>query len=178
MSYLKAGEYTIVPTETYRITRNCSGCGGKSVYRSTNKFRVNGNGKLLDVWLIYQCSQCKHTYNLTIYSRVNKDTLNKTEYGAFLKDDPQLTFRYGLDRNLFQKNGAQIQEGPPYSLVLMDGEGKENTIYVHNPFRLRIREDKLAAEVLGVSRSEVKRMLDTKMILLRKQAQDVLVSWT
>lgn len=160
MSYDRSGEYTILPMEPYKIARNCSGCGGKSVYQSTGKFRVNGNGKRLDVWLIYQCIHCKHTYNLAIYSRVSKELLRQNEYRSFLGDDQKLAFQYGLDKTLLQKNGAQIYEEPPYRFVPGDRKTQEHEVRIHNPFHIRIREDKLIAEVFGISRSEAKRMLE------------------
>ena len=76
MSYLKKIEYEIVPKECFKVTRNCSGCGTKTRYINTKRFRVNANGNKLDVWLIYQCEKCKHTFNLAIYERQKWDMLN------------------------------------------------------------------------------------------------------
>ena len=69
MSYLKKIEYEIIPKESFMVIRNCSGCGRKSYFKNTKRFRVNANGNKLDVWLIYQCEKCRHTLNLTIYER-------------------------------------------------------------------------------------------------------------
>ncbi len=69
MHYLKKIEYKIMPRKSFRVIRNCSGCGKKTHFINTERFRVNANGNKIDVWLIYQCENCKHTCNLTVYER-------------------------------------------------------------------------------------------------------------
>ena len=159
MICFEAAEYVIIPTETFRIMRNCSGCGSKTVYRSTNKVRVNANGKQIDVWLIYQCTKCKHTYNLPIRSRISKDSINKAEYEALLRNDQEIVYKYGLDRVLFQKSNAVILE-PAYVLRDTGEDMMGDVIRFRNPYHLRIRYDKLIADCLKISRSEAKRVLE------------------
>ena len=84
MSYLTKIEYEIIPTESFSVIRNCSGCGIKMHYINTKRFRVNANGNKLDVWLIYQCEKCKHTLNLTIYERRTATSIPKEEYQRLL----------------------------------------------------------------------------------------------
>lgn len=55
MSYLVKNESSIAPNQSFTIVRKCSGCGKKSIYIISYKFRVNANGNRIDVWLIYQC---------------------------------------------------------------------------------------------------------------------------
>ena len=50
-------------------------------------FRASINGNQLDVWLIYQCAKCKHTYNLSIYERVKPTELEQQEYQLFLENN-------------------------------------------------------------------------------------------
>lgn len=164
MSYFAAKTYEIIPIETYNIVHNCAGCGSKSVYKNTHKIRVNANGKQIDVWLIYQCGKCKHTYNLPIYSRVNRSDLDKAEYEALLRNDPKMVRQYGLDRNVFHLNGLKILEEPPYVLTDMGECTEENTITIRNPFHIRVRYDKLIAHCLKLSRSEAKKALETGLL--------------
>ena len=44
MCYEKITHYQIIPKEAYKVIRNCSGCGCKMQYISTEEFRVNANG--------------------------------------------------------------------------------------------------------------------------------------
>lgn len=83
MSYLKKLEYELVLNESFLIVRRCSGCGRKTRFQNAKKFRVNANGNRLDVWLIYQCELCKHTYNLAIYERQSVSSIPKEEYLCF-----------------------------------------------------------------------------------------------
>lgn len=164
MSCFTATKYEIIPIETYKILRNCSGCGSKTVFHNTNRVRVNANGKQLDIWLIYQCNQCKHTYNLPIHSRINRSALDKAKYEALLRNDREIVYQYGLDRILLQQNGVEIFEEPSY--VLKDiGEGIGGAlIRFCNPYHLRIRYDKLLSECFEISRSKAKKALETGVL--------------
>lgn len=178
MNRYKVAEYEIIPTETYKILRNCSGCGGKTVFCSTDKVRVNSNGKQIDIWLIYQCTKCKHSYNLPIRSRINKKHLSKAEYEALLRNDRKMVFQYGLDRVLFQKNNVEIFEEPAYVLRNTGKDTESDVIRFHNPYHLRIRYDKLIAECFKISRSEAKRVFN-RFSVQRKysELQGTIIDW-
>ena len=108
MSYWKKIEYEMIPRESFLVIRGCAKCGRKTHFINTEKFRVNANGNKLDVWLIYQCEECKHTFNLAIYERQKVSSIPKEEYQRFLDNDEELARRYGTDLQLFQKNKAEI----------------------------------------------------------------------
>lgn len=108
MSYFTKIEYEIILKDSFRVIRSCPKCGGKTHFKNTGKFRVNANGNKLDVWLIYQCEQCKHTLNLTIYERKKVSSVSKEEYRRFLNNDQQLAEIYGKNMQLFRKNQAEI----------------------------------------------------------------------
>lgn len=82
MSY----EYRIVPRESFKVRHNCSGCGMKSIFENTCCFRINANRKKIDVWLIYQCTKCRHPLNLTIYERKNSSEI-LNDYGLSIRDE-------------------------------------------------------------------------------------------
>lgn len=109
MSYVNKNEYCNLPSESFRVIRRCSVCKKKSIFINSNKFRVNANGDKIDVWLIYQCKKCKHTYNLTIYERVRKDALSLDLYTGFIENDDELARVYGRDKSLFVRNRAEIE---------------------------------------------------------------------
>ena len=172
MSYLKI-EYEIVPTESFCVIRGCSGCGRKTHFRNTQKFRVNANGNRVDVWLIYQCEHCKHTLNLAVYERQKVSSVPKAEYEAFLSNDAQLAQQYGKTLSLFQKNKAAVDfEQINYSYVKLhettqdSGSDKSMELTIHNPCGLKIRPEKQIADVLGLSRSQVKKRMAQGEILV------------
>lgn len=167
MSYLRKIEYEIVPEESFSVIRSCSGCGRKTYFKNTNKFRVNANGGKLDVWLIYQCENCKHTLNLAIYKRWKASSMSKEEYNCFLSNDEQLAKMYGRNIQLFKENKAEIDfERLKYQFAKLQDTTERNdcrqqiVLTIQNPYRLKIRPEKQIAEVLGLSRSQVKKLLE------------------
>ena len=162
MSYLNTIEYRILPRHAYKIQRNCSGCKGKSNYINTGNFRVNANGNRIDVWLIYQCEKCRHTYNLTVHERVKPTEIPEENYKRFLANDAKLALEYGMNKALLAKNKAFISdEDMGYELLPKASVEKlETQIILHNPYELKVRNDKLVSEILQISRSKAKKMLD------------------
>jgi hypothetical protein len=180
MCYVKKYEYTVEPIESYKVIRNCSGCNRKSSYHNTNHFRVNANGNKIDIWLIYQCEVCKHTFNLSIYERIKPSDIELSQYERFLRNDVMLSNQYGMDKTLFLKNRAAIDEkGLNYKMQADSSVVMLDTYYIHfkpgdlveikNPYRLKIRTEKIVAEVLGVSRMKEQRLENNKMISVAKQ---------
>ena len=167
MSYLKKIEYEIVLKDSFWIIRNCPKCGRKTYFKNTKKFRVNANGNKLDVWLIYQCEECKHTLNIPIYERQKVSSIPKEEYQCFLSNDEQFAEMYGKDVQLFRKNKATIDfDKVNYDFVKLretmeysDFE-EQIVITVSNPYQLKIRPEKQIAEIMRLSRNQVKNLLD------------------
>lgn len=167
MSYLKKIEYEIVPEESFQVIRNCSGCGRKTVFRNTERFRVNANGNKLDVWLIYHCENCKHTFNLTVYERQKPSSVPKEEYQRFLCNDEELAKVYGTNLQFFRKNKAEVDfQNIKYSFVKKkveensDALASKSHIMIQNPCGLKIRPERQIAEVLAISRSQVQKLME------------------
>lgn len=167
MSYLRKIEYELVLNDSFWIIRNCPKCGRKTHYKNTKKFRINANGYRLDIWLIYQCVECKHTLNLAICERKKVSSMTKDEYQCFLDNDEQLAETYGKNMQLFQSNKAVIDfDRLRFSLVKLhetrenSGFGEQLIITVKNPYQMKIRSEKQIAMVLGLSRNQVKSLLD------------------
>lgn len=171
MSYLKKIEYEIVPKESFSVVRNCSGCGMKVRYKNTKRFRVNANGNKLDVWLIYQCEKCKHTFNLTVYERQKPTAVSKEEYSRFLSNDEELAEEYGRNFSFFKKNRAEVDsENIVYQYMKRQETedknigGQQILVTIQNLYGLKIRPEKQIAEVLGLSRSLVKKLMEREEI--------------
>lgn len=162
MSYDTKIEYEILPNDSYQIIRNCPKCGCKTSFFNKNNFRVNANGNLIDVWLIYQCEKCKHTYNLSIYERVKPGSIGASEYQSFLSNDTRSAKKYGTDKSLFERNRAEInQEQISFTLTVIseDRQSAGNSIIIHNPSGLKVRTDKIISEITGLTRSQAGRIL-------------------
>lgn len=175
MSYIRKFEYTIIPEESFRIIRNCSGCGCKAVFHNTNYFRVNANGNKVDVWLIYQCIKCKHTNNLTIYERRRPESIDKLEYEKFISNSSDLAFEYGTDIQFFTRNKAEVDwTNIKYKIEekfeKMNGVHSffhpDDLLVLDNPFVLKIRTDKIVSNLLNLSRAQIKALKEAGIILV------------
>lgn len=173
MSYIKKIEYEIVLKDSFLVSRRCPKCGRRTHFKNTGKFRVNANGNKLDVWLIYQCEECKHTLNLAIYERQKVSSIPKEEYLSFLENNEQLAERYGKNPQLFLKNKAEVDfDRIKYEfvkrqeIVESSDTGDQLVFAINNPHQLKIRAEKQVAEILGLSRSQVKSLLEREDIKL------------
>lgn len=180
MSYLKKIEYKIMPRKSFRVIRNCSGCGKKTHFINTERFRVNANGNKIDVWLIYQCENCKHTCNLTVYERQKPSSIPQEEYQAFLRNDEEMAVAYGMNMQFFKKNKAEVDAAEAeYDFIRLSeceneagaeefDEYKQSNdkvqIQIHNPYNLKLRTEQQIAEVLGISGSRVKKLMEQEQI--------------
>ncbi|MEE1248849.1 MAG: DUF1062 domain-containing protein [Lachnospiraceae bacterium] len=170
MSYVNIMEYEVIPTETFKIIRGCAGCGCKQIFSSKANFRVNANGNHLDVWLIYGCEKCGHTYNLPVYERINPTKIAEKEYRSFLSNDKDMVFKVGTDKTIFARNKAEIaRKEIRYQIVPLKEckaalESNNIMIKLYNSYDIPIRADKLVAEILKVTRNEAKKLLAEGMV--------------
>lgn len=79
-------------------------------FASTGKFRVNANGRRLDVWLIYRCETCGRTLNVPVYERTAPERLGQELYRGFLENDPELAERFAGDRGFLKSRGFQLEK--------------------------------------------------------------------
>ena len=170
--------WLIVPDQLPTVIRRCPKCKGKTEFQNSGRFRVNANGKLLDVWLIYRCSHCDTSWNMTIIERANPENIDKEEYKGFLSNSPQLAASYGSNRELFIKNKAEIVEVKSgYHILKTPSVTPVNKEYsleiqIKNPSALKLRADVLLAGELKVSRSQIKKWFDDGLVI---SGQEVLL---
>ncbi len=139
--------------------RYCKRCGRKTKFRSSGLFRVNAHQKHLDVWLIYKCSVCDTTWNLSIHSGISPAGLSQNELHGYLNNDTEAALRCALNADLLKKSGAAA------TLPVVTTEGPDG-IY-EEPFELHI-EAKQAVDIkpeallrakLGLSRSSYEKLI-------------------
>ena len=92
-----------------RIYHRCGGCGKKQEFVNSGKFRVNANGNNVDVWLIYRCQKCKHSWNLTVYERTRPGKIPAELFEAFQANDAETAAAYGGDLGFLKKNHAEFK---------------------------------------------------------------------
>ena len=93
-----------------RVCHRCGGCGKKQEFVNSGKFRVNANGSKVDVWLIYRCKKCKHSWNLTVFERISPSKIPPELYALILANDEDTALRYGNDPAFLKRNHAERKE--------------------------------------------------------------------
>lgn len=186
MGCLNIMKYTLLPEKSFEIVKNCSGCGSKVSFSNTQCFRVNANGKLVDVWLIYQCKSCKHTWNLTIHERKNPKCLSNEEFEGFMNNDKKLAFTYGTSKEHFKKNRAEIDwDRVTYTLQGENGIEpldylslkKGDIIKIHNKHQIKVRIERILSELFHISRSQIKKMMKNEVFIVTTDNNDIMIEY-
>ncbi len=141
--------------------RYCKHCGSKTVFSSSGLFRVNARQKVLDVWLIYKCTGCETTWNMTVLSRVKTSSLPPALLHGFYTNDQKLAMRYATDSALVRRCGAE----PAVPEIEIVGE----PVSLSEPARILLRaewpsEMKASAALrqkLGLSKSAFHTLCET-----------------
>lgn len=99
----------------------------------------------------------------------------------FLNNDEQLAEMHGKSMQLFRKNKADIDfEKINYDFAELHetteyGDFEEQMIItINNPYQLKIRPEKQITEVLGLSRNQVKNLLEKEEIKLKTELPQVI----
>lgn len=159
-------KWVITPTATPAILRNCSKCGSNSRFLCSDSFRVNANGKNIDVWLIYKCAQCDTAWNMEILSRAKPNQIEPSLYESFVKNDPALAVKYAFDARILGKNkAAACYDDMTYIVEKEAIANGSNMIEIITDYDLNIRLDKLLSEQLSISRAKIKSLFEDGIIL-------------
>lgn len=164
-----AGPIAASLTETWRVRgialprvrRRCRDCA-TNLSRATGMFRVNANGRLLDVWLLTRCAHCGHNGRLKVHHRVNVNRLDPERLHGYLDNDPHLIAETLMDPATARRNHCALDWTDAWELIrpprhaLPDGR---IDVQVHFEVPAPIRPARLIALGLGLSRGGVERMI-------------------
>ncbi|MFF3444447.1 DUF1062 domain-containing protein [Streptosporangium sp. NPDC002721] len=144
------------------LSLRCVDCPSESATTGEGRFRVNANGKLLDVWLLVRCVSCDWTSKLTVHERAPVRSFDPAELDRYHTNDPELVASKLLDplfarRNRFTLDwkGAWRLDAPPVRL----DEAWPVKVEVLFEDPVPLRPDRLVARELGLSRNEVPRRI-------------------
>ncbi|GAA2384838.1 DUF1062 domain-containing protein [Dactylosporangium salmoneum] len=152
------------------LSLRCLDCRSDSATTGDGRFRVNANGKLLDVWLLVRCVSCDRTSKLTVHERAPVGSLDPAELHGYHVNDPRLVASRLLDPLLARHNrftldwtGAWRLHTPP---AVPDCAWPVHVAVVFED-PVPLRPDRLIAHGLGLSRGEVLRRVKCDSALRR-----------
>ncbi|MGI5329778.1 DUF1062 domain-containing protein [Actinomadura nitritigenes] len=152
------------------LSLRCADCRSESATIGEGRFRVNANGKLLDVWLLVRCASCDRTSKLTVHERAPVRSFDPAELRGYRVNDPDLVASRLLDPLLARRNrftldwtGAWLLDMP--SARLDEAWPVQVEVVFEDP--VPVRPERLIAQGLGVSRSEVLRRIKCEIPLRR-----------
>ncbi|OZU87585.1 hypothetical protein CIL03_15970 [Virgibacillus indicus] len=160
--------YEIIAQETPYINRNCSKCKTNTEFYCSEKFRVNANQKIVDIWLIYNCKHCEGTWNYPILSRVNINKIDSMLIQKFMNNDKETIWYYAFQISKLRKQCNGVNTDIRYELrkEKLDSLSNKVTIKLCYKYDFGLRIDKLIAEIFGISRSKVNKLSQNGTILL------------
>ena len=95
-------------TEDCQFVRRCLRCRRPRRFRCTSKFRVNANGKSIDVWLLFDCCSCGATAKLPVLERVAVSRIGQARLQAFETNDFDEVTAAAADVALLRRAGFTI----------------------------------------------------------------------
>ena len=154
--------WTLVPLSPPRPWRPCRRCQCLRPFESSGRFRVNAQKKRLDAWLIYRCAHCEATWNLPVVERQAVGTIDLALLARLTANDAALALRLACDEALLRRHSPRIEAGEGIGLEKRRLAGGTAAallrIELAVPLPCPQRLDRLLAEGLGLSRSEIGRL--------------------
>jgi hypothetical protein len=154
------------------IVKACVSCRSAR-HHPTGKFRVNANGKLLDVWMLICCELCGRTSKIPIHERIHVRALDSERLLMFQDNDPATVRDLAVDPALARQAAFQLDWSGAWELEtdlppreLMRGDPAPLTVIIRFELPVPIRVEKLLTSGLGLSRSAVRGMADSGRIRL------------
>ena len=163
MSNILCVQWTITPRTAPRPWLNCSRCGGPRCYRSSGKVRVNANGRRIDAWLIYRCTDCDSSWNRPVVERREVSAIRPEFLAALQANEPELARRLAFDVTALKRWTDHVQE---FDDVVVDkrvlSERPQPVLLLEIecrlPRQIGLRADRLLATELQMSRSCLQRL--------------------
>ncbi|MEU4552391.1 DUF1062 domain-containing protein [Micromonospora violae] len=153
--------WAVVPTCLPIIRRRCHGCASQRL-RTSGKFRVNANHKLLDAWLLALCTVCGETAKLTLLERMTVRTIPTDLLDRLHANDPGLIAELLQDPGVQHRNRFALDWTDAWRLDTGGSDHLDHDVIdvaVRFAARIPVRPTRLIADGFGLSRAEVDRLI-------------------
>jgi hypothetical protein len=154
------------------IVTACVSCRSTR-HHPTGKFRVNANGKLLDVWMLISCELCDRTSKIPVHERIHVRALDRERLLMFENNDPAMVRRLAMDTALAGKAAYRLDWSGTWALetdmpcpALERADPAPLEVVVRFELPAPIRVEKLLTAGFGLSRSAVRGMVDSGRLRL------------
>ncbi|MBI2738735.1 MAG: DUF1062 domain-containing protein [Rhodospirillales bacterium] len=160
MSDVSRVQWTIIARTAPQPWLGCNRCGEARRFRSSERIRVNANGKRVDAWLIYRCTSCGDTWNRPILERQPVRTIEPDFLMSLHASEPALTRRLAFDVAGLRRSAGRIEEFD--DALVIEKVLSERTaptrrleILCSVPEPVGLRVDRLLARELRLPRSRI-----------------------
>lgn len=156
-------KWTIVPQTPPRPQLHCNRCGGTKSFRTSDKIRVNANGKRIDAWLIYKCTSCDNTWNRPVLERRHVQSIDPRVLAEMRSNDPKLARRLAFDAEGLKRSAGRLEAFGDIAVlkeVLTEGSAPTRRLEIlcAVPHPITLRVDRLLAAELHLSRSRIQSL--------------------
>jgi hypothetical protein len=170
--------WTITPKVAPQPWIACSRCGGLRAFRSSDKIRLNANGRRLDAWLIYRCITCDKTWNRPIFERRNVRDIAPEVLAALQSNDPDWILAETFNLDALRRRSQRIDEFPDCDVrkqVLRDAPTwTQMEIELAVQFPTSARLDRLLASELSITRAQLRALHEKALLRTSLEDADVL----
>jgi hypothetical protein len=170
--------WTIIPKIAPQPWIMCSGCGGLRAFQSSDKIRLNANGRKLDAWLIYKCLTCDKSWNRPIFERQNVRDIDPAILEALRSNDPDWIYAEAFNLEVLRRSSHRIDEFAEFEIrkqVLREApDWTLLEIELSVPFPTRLRLDRLLASELKISRSGLSALRENGLLRMRPDDRDIM----
>src|SRR6201996_4971379 len=152
------------------VVKPCADCSGTR-HHPAGKFRVNANGKLLDVWLLLCCAVCGRTSKVPVRERVRVQSLEPARRLAYQANDPAMVRELIMSAPLAAKNGYRLDWTGAWELETdtplcpPDGPAPRRVL-ISFDLPAPVRVERLLTLGLGLTRAELRRRVADRRIRL------------
>lgn len=150
-----------MPTCLPLVRRRCHACTSQR-FRTSGKFRVNANHKLIDAWLLALCTACGETAKLAVLERMNVRSVRPELLDRMHDNDPGLAAELLQDPVVRRRSRIALDWDNAWRLDTGGSDHLDREVIdvsVRIAARIPVRPVRLIAEGCGLSRAEVERLI-------------------
>jgi hypothetical protein len=154
------------------LVKACVSCRSAR-HHPTGEFRVNANGKLLDVWMPIRCERCGRTAKIPVHERTDVQELGRERLRMFEANDPVMVRELAMDAVLARNSAYQLDWSGTWELEtgmpcgeLERADPAPLTVTISFELPVPIRVEKLLTTGFGLSQPAVRGMVYSGRIRL------------